>query len=104
MASASLLVMPSRSAALLLLGRLLLSASLLCAATLPDPTWIAGLYDSGDEDTTLKLVWEQASAVTASAPPSLAPEVAVMALSNPPAERICSAPILAADPRAPPTV
>ena len=40
---------------------------LVAAASLPDPTWIAGMYDDGDSDSVLALVWEEAPAVI---PPS----------------------------------
>lgn len=43
----------------LLLVVLALSASFIASASLPDQTWIGGLYDGADDDTVLLLVWEQ---------------------------------------------
>lgn len=45
-------------------------APLFAAASVPDPTWIAGLYDGGDGDELVLLVWDSAPAVVA-APPAL---------------------------------
>ena len=46
---------------------------LVAAASLPDPTWIAGMYDDGDADSILALVWEEAPAVMP--PPREAPQL-----------------------------
>jgi hypothetical protein len=43
----------------LLLAVLALSASFIASASLPDQTWVGGLYDGADDDTVLLLVWEQ---------------------------------------------
>ena len=40
-----------------------LCAPIIAAANIPDPTWIPGLYDSGDGDEALSLVWDNAPAV-----------------------------------------
>jgi hypothetical protein len=47
----------------------------LCYASPPDPTWIAGLYDDGDQDeVVLEVLATTAIPPTAAAPPSsLAP-------------------------------
>jgi hypothetical protein len=37
-----------------------LAAPIVAAANVPDPTWIAGLYDGGDGDEALALAWDSA--------------------------------------------
>ena len=48
-------------------------APLLAAASVPDPTWIAGLYDGGDGDEIVLLVWDSTPAVAAVPPALLQP-------------------------------
>ena len=42
-----------------------LAAPVLAAANVPDPTWIAGVYDGADADEILALVWDQTPAAMA---------------------------------------
>ena len=42
---------------------IVLCGPLIAAANIPDPTWIAGLYDGGDGDEVLSLVWDNAPAM-----------------------------------------
>jgi hypothetical protein len=42
-------------------------APVLAAANVPDPTWIAGVYDGADADEVLALVWDQTPAAVAAA-------------------------------------
>ena len=46
---------------LLVLGSLF--GPLAAAWSLPDPTWIGGMYDAGDSDELLMLVWERSPGV-----------------------------------------
>jgi len=50
-----------------------LLAPLLAAGNVPDPTWIAGLYDGGDGDEIVLLVWDSTPAVAAVPPVLLEP-------------------------------
>jgi hypothetical protein len=54
-----------------------LSAPIVAAATIPDPTWITGVYDGGDEDPLLALVWPQTFGTVVSVPLLLSPGDAV---------------------------
>jgi hypothetical protein len=47
----------------LLASLLVWLAPIVVAANVPDPTWIAGMYDGGDGDEMLALVWDQTPAV-----------------------------------------
>jgi hypothetical protein len=38
-------------------------APMVAAVVVPDPTWIGGLYDGGDGDEAVALVWDHSSAV-----------------------------------------
>ena len=38
-------------------------APMVAAVVVPDPTWIGGLYDGGDGDEAVTLVWDHSSAV-----------------------------------------
>jgi hypothetical protein len=38
-------------------------APIVVAANVPDPTWIAGVYDGADGDEMLALLWDQTPAV-----------------------------------------
>ncbi|HKB26381.1 MAG TPA: hypothetical protein VKG64_15195 [Methylomirabilota bacterium] len=54
-----------------------LGAPVAAAASVPDPSWIGGLYDGADGDELVALVWDQspgleASAVVIAPPPSAA--------------------------------
>jgi hypothetical protein len=51
----------------LLLAVLAFSASFIASASLPDQTWVGGLYDGADDDTVLLLVWEQCPGLPAMA-------------------------------------
>jgi hypothetical protein len=74
---------------------------LVAAASLPDPTWIAGMYDDGDNDSVLALVWEEAPAVAP--PPRELPTLAARTASPAP---IVASPVavtlVPADSRSPP--
>ena len=59
-----------------------LLAPLVATANVPDPTWIAGLYDGGDADEILLLVWDGAPALVAAAPAFL--QLGTIALDPPP--------------------
>ena len=58
-------------------------APVLAAANVPDPTWIAGMYDGGDADEALALVWDETPAVAAVPPALLAPHAAVIEVASP---------------------
>lgn len=54
-----------------------LGAPVAAAASVPDPSWIGGLYDGADGDELVALVWDQspgleASAVVLASPPGAA--------------------------------
>ncbi len=53
-----------------LLVLVVLSAPAAAASSVPDPTWIAGLYDGADGDELVALVWDQT--------PAVEPQVAVL--------------------------
>ena len=57
----------------LLLVLALFLAPLGASAIVPDPTWIAGVYDDADGDAVAILVWERTSAVSPSTPILLMP-------------------------------
>lgn len=80
-----------------------LLAPTLAAANVPDPTWIAGMYDGGDADEILTLVWDGAPGLAAHPPALLEPQ-AVVLVSSP---LVAPAPAHVAHPavsRAPPLV
>ena len=63
-----------RSQALLLAWLVVLIAAPVTAAVLvPDPSWVSGVYDNGDTDAVVQLVWDLAGGVvpTMSAPAPL---------------------------------
>jgi len=68
------------AAAALVLVALL--APMLAAANVPDPTWIAGVYDGGDADEILALVWDGTPAVAADPPALLEPDEVVFLPSS----------------------
>ena len=74
---------------------------LVAATSLPDPTWIAGMYDDGDADSVLALVWEEAPAV---APPPR--DLPTLGPSAAPPAPVVAAPVavslVPADSRSPP--
>jgi hypothetical protein len=71
------------------------------AASLPDPSWIAGMYDDGDADSLLALVWEEAPAVAP--PPRELPKLAPSAVSPAPVVgALVAVSIVPADSRSPP--
>jgi len=80
-----------------------LLAPMLAAANVPDPTWIPGMYDGGDADEVLALVWDGTPAVAADAPALVEPQAVVLAPSSlvPPAPPRLARPTLC---RAPPLV
>jgi hypothetical protein len=75
------------AAAALVLVALL--APMLAAANVPDPTWIPGMYDGGDADEILALVWDGTPALAAAGPGLLEPH-AVVLLPSPAV--VCAAP------------
>jgi len=80
-----------------------LLAPMLAAANVPDPTWILGIYDGGDADEILALVWDGTPGLAAQAPVLLEPHGLVGA----PAASLVLAPprfARAAVSRAPPLV
>jgi hypothetical protein len=44
-----------------------LGAPVAAAASVPDPSWIGGLYDGADGDELVALVWDQSPGLEASA-------------------------------------
>jgi hypothetical protein len=78
-----------------------LLAPVLAAANVPDPTWIPGMYDGGDADEILALVWDETPAIAAIPPALLEPPAVVIEPASPGAP---SAPFVtrAAASRAPP--
>jgi len=89
-----------RSLLLFTLAAVLL-APIAGAAMVPDPTWIAGLYDGADADEILLLIWDGTPAVVAVPPALLEPGASVL---EPPAAvpRETSIVARAAASRAPP--
>ena len=71
------------------------------AAMVPDPTWIAGVYDGADADEILLLIWDGTPAVVSTPPVLLEPGAVVL---EPPAAiaRLTSIDAPAAASRAPP--
>jgi hypothetical protein len=63
-------------AAVLVLVALL--APMLAAAMVPDPGWIPGVYDGGDADEILTLVWDGAPALAAHPPALFEPQAVVL--------------------------
>ena len=86
------------AAALVLVALL---APVMAAANLPDPTWIPGMYDGGDADEILALVWDETPAIAAIAPTLLEPQAAVIDPASPVAHAAPSV-VRAAASRAPP--
>ena len=89
------------AAAVLVLIALL--APMLAAANVPDLTWIPGMYDGGDADEILALVWDGTPAVAGRPPALLEPHAVVVV----PAPAVVSAPPRRERPavsRAPPLV
>ncbi len=91
-----------RATLVVLLALIAFAAPITAAATLPDPTWSAGgVYDGGDEDQLLALVWDQTPALPL-APPVLL--VLAPAWAPPPPRGVAAdrsvAPVT--EPRAPP--
>ena len=78
-----------------------LLAPMLAAANVPDPTWIPGMYDGGDADEILALVWDETPAIAAIAPTLLEPQAAVIDPASPVAHAAPSV-VRAAASRAPP--
>jgi len=68
------------AAALVLVALL---APVMAAANLPDPTWIPGMYDGGDADEILALVWDETPAIAAIAPALLEPPALVIEPASP---------------------
>jgi hypothetical protein len=88
-------------AAILIALAVLLLAPIAGAAMVPDPTWIAGLYDGADADEILLLIWDGTPAVVAAPPALLEPRATVL---DPPAAaaRVTARVARAAASRAPP--
>ena len=55
-----------------------LLAPMLAAANVPDPTWIPGMYDGGDADEILALVWDGTPGLVAEPPALLEPHAVVL--------------------------
>jgi hypothetical protein len=92
----------SRSRTLSLAWLVVLVAAPIAAAVLvPDPSWVSGVYDAGDTDAVVQLVWDLAGGVvpTMSAP-ALLPGVPHAA--QPPAVSAPSRSAARSDSRAPP--
>ena len=53
------------------------------AAMVPDPTWIPGLYDGGDADEILLLIWDGTPAVVTAPPVLCAPRCVVVETAAP---------------------
>ncbi len=79
-----------------------LLAPLVAAANVPDPTWIAGLYDGADADEILLLIWDGTPAVAVTPPALLEPRATVPATPAAVARATFSLPRAAAS-RAPPS-
>jgi len=64
-----------RSRTLLLAWLVVLIAAPVAAAVLvPDPSWVSGVYDGGDSDAVVQLVWDLAGGVVpAMSAPALLP-------------------------------
>jgi hypothetical protein len=58
-----------------------LFAPTLAAGNVPDPTWVPGVYDGGDADEILALVWDGTPGLAAQAPVLLEPHAVVPASS-----------------------
>ena len=90
-----------RRGPLLLLVLALFLAPIVASAIVPDPTWIAGVYDDSDCDAVAILVWERTSAVAPSVPILLTP-VGHLLLGAAPARPLVSRPLPHLASRAPP--
>jgi hypothetical protein len=76
-------------------------APVLAAASVPDPTWIAGVYDGGDGDEIVILVWDGTPAIAPTPPTLSAATTALFAVAS--AARARPARVApTADSRAPP--
>jgi len=66
-----------RSRTLLLAWLVVLIAAPVAAAVLvPDPSWVSGVYDGGDTDAVVQLVWDMAGGVVPTmSVPALVPGV-----------------------------
>jgi len=64
------------TASVLMLVALL--APMLVAANVPDPTWIPGMYDGGDADEILILLWDGTPALVGTPPALLEPHAVVL--------------------------
>ena len=80
----------SRQTIVLGLTLVALLAPIGAAAMVPDPTWVPGMYDGGDADEILALVWDGTPAVAADPPALLEPDAVVF---------VPSAPVISAPPR-----
>jgi hypothetical protein len=78
-----------------------LLAPVLAAANVPDPTWIPGMYDGGDADEILALVWDETPAIATIAPAVLEPPAVIIESASPVAPAAPSVARAAAS-RAPP--
>ena len=58
-------------------------APVMAAANVPDPTWIPGLYDGGDADEILALVWDETPAIAAIVPALFEPQSVVIEPASP---------------------
>jgi hypothetical protein len=90
-------MVPHRGLATVLL-LVVLWAPAAAAASVPDPTWIGGLYDGADGDELVALVWDQSPGIAPPAivlgspravwsPPPPAPVAATLRCAAPPDSR-----------------
>jgi hypothetical protein len=93
--------MRRRAGLVILVAALAVSAPVIAAANVPDPTWVGGFYDGADGDELWALVWDQSPGLpfdlVSVAPPSSAPACPLRRASSPTGERS-----LPRAPRAPP--
>ena len=74
---------PWRDWVILPLAVAVLLAPMLAAANVPDPTWIPGMYDGGDADEILALVWDETPAIAAIVPALFEPQAVVIEPASP---------------------
>src|ERR1051326_7618709 len=94
--------MDRRRALLWLLALALFLGPIGSATIVPDPTWIAGVYDNGDGDE-VAILWEHTPAIVPVVVITHTP-VARLLLEEPPAPAVVSRPLPRFTSRAPPAV
>jgi hypothetical protein len=60
--------MKLRRALLLVLALVAAAAPAAAACSIPDPTWIGGVYDGADGDEIVALIWDQTPATSSPTP------------------------------------